>query len=202
MFYTFEVCRKHDEDFLSFFQALKMVLEKENWLKLPPDTAQVINFAGLVGDGAPLLVPSDGNSTNARLHHSDKSVNSVDTSAKKSGFTTWVKGGNPFLPKLTHTSIEGHTSSLLNGTISAEYDGHISDTYHGDKVSSRSSEANHMNGTAVLEDENEDLLADFIDEDSQLPSRISNPNLSKINSSRWQNDEITAQTGSSLCLLR
>ncbi|KAJ4835617.1 hypothetical protein Tsubulata_010861 [Turnera subulata] len=179
--------------------ALKMVLEKETWLTLPPDTVRVISFAGLIGDGAPLLGPSDGKSTNARLHHSDKLVNSVDATAKKSGFATWLKTGNPFLPKVMHISAEGHSTSLVNGGISGE-SVHLSDSCNYDKMSPTFSDAGHTNGSPVSEDENEDLLADFIDEDSQLPSRISKP--LKNNTSRWKNDEITAQTGSSLCLLR
>ncbi|XP_059429795.1 uncharacterized protein LOC132163502 isoform X2 [Corylus avellana] len=183
--------------------ALKMVLEKENWLQLPPDTVQVISFPGLLGDGAPLIVPSIGNSGNARMSPSDKSASLVDTSVKKSGFLHWLKSGNPFLLKITYTSKEGHTSSLLNGATFSEFDGNISDNYHGDKFSTRKSDVNHKNSSnSISEDENEDLLADFIDEDSQLPSRISKPNLPKSNPSNWKDDEITAQTGSSICLLR
>ncbi|KAF2321725.1 hypothetical protein GH714_001889 [Hevea brasiliensis] len=179
--------------------ALKMVLEKENWLKLQSDTVQAISFDGLVGDGAPLI---GGNSINVRLHHSHKPLNLVDPTAKKDGFTSWLRNGNPFSLKLMHTSKEGHSSSLINGATSNEYDGHTNDSYHADFMSPKSSEANHSNGTPVSEDENEDLLADFIDEDSQLPSRISKLNHSRSKSAHWKNDEITAQTGSSICLLR
>ncbi|XP_065865505.1 uncharacterized protein [Euphorbia lathyris] len=148
--------------------ALKMVLERENWTRLQPDTVQTISFAGLVGDGAPLIVSSDGRQ-NSRLHHSHKSLNSTE-SFKKNGFTSWLRNGNPFLPKLLRTP--------------------------------KGSGANHRNGTPASEDEDEDLLADFIDEDSQLPSRISKSNLSRSNYVHWKNDDIVAQTGSSICLLR
>ncbi|KAJ0970153.1 hypothetical protein J5N97_023030 [Dioscorea zingiberensis] len=41
--------------------ALKMVLEKENWVKMPAEALlQMINLAGLTGDGAALIVPSAG----------------------------------------------------------------------------------------------------------------------------------------------
>ncbi|KAI9194539.1 hypothetical protein LWI28_006939 [Acer negundo] len=181
--------------------ALKMVLEKDIWMKLPPDTIQVVSFAGLVGDGAPLIVSSD--STNSRVLHSDRSANSVGTSAKKSGFSHWLKAGNPFSLKLTYTSREGYNSSLINGAIDGEDDGDINNNFHGNKVTPKSKDANHVNGTnSVPEEENEDLLADFIDEDSQLPSRISKPNLQRNHSSHWNDDENTAHTGSSLCLLR
>lgn len=179
-----------------------MVLEKENWLKLQSDTVKTISFDGLVGDGAPLIVPSGGDSTNIRLRHSHKPLNLVDPTAEKNGFTSWLRNGNPFSLKLMHTSREGHSSSPLNGAISNEYDGHANDGYHADLMSPKSSDINHSNGSPGSEDENEDLLADFIDEDSQLPSRISKLNHSRSNSVHWKNDEITAQTGSSICLLR
>ncbi|XP_038694223.1 syndetin-like isoform X2 [Tripterygium wilfordii] len=181
--------------------ALKMVLEKESWLTLPPDTIEVISFAGLVGDGAALIIPSNSNSTNARVLHTDKLVNSVDSAYKKSGFTHWLKSGNPFILKLTHASREGQ-SPILNGKISGDYDGDVNVNFLGDKFSPKKADVNHMNGATGSEDENEDLLADFIDEDSQLPSRISRPNVSSSRSSHRIADEITAQTGSSLCLLR
>ncbi|KAG6678991.1 hypothetical protein I3843_14G106600 [Carya illinoinensis] len=181
--------------------ALKMVLEKENWQNLPPDTVQVISFPGLLGDGAPIIVPSAGNSGNARVLPSNKSASLVDTSSKH-GFLHWLESGNPFLQKAAYTSKEGHTSPL-NGTICSEFDGNISDSSHGDKFSPRKSDVNKINGSeSISEDENEDLLADFIDEDSQLPSRISKPNLPRRYSSHWKHEEITAQTGSSVCLLR
>ncbi|XP_022755917.1 syndetin-like isoform X2 [Durio zibethinus] len=179
--------------------ALKMVLEKETWLRLPPETVQIISFAGLVGDGAPLIAASDGNSSNPRVLHTDKSVN---TGAKKSGFSPWLRNGNPFLLKASSSPKEAHNSFLLNGTTSGECEGNVGNL-HGDVVSPRNGDVNHIYGSnSISEEENEDLLADFIDEDSQLPSRISKTSLSKSYSSHCSNDEFTAQTGSSLCLLR
>lgn len=176
--------------------ALKMVLEKETWMKLPADTVQVVSFAGLVGDGAPLIVSSD--SSSARVIHSNKSANPSGATSRNSGFSHWLKSGNPFSQKLIYIS-KGLNSPQLNGAIDGEYD----DYFRGDKVTPKSSDKSHMNGTnSVPEEENEDLLADFIDEDSQLPSRISKPNLRRNHSSHWNDDEITSQTGSSLCLLR
>lgn len=176
--------------------ALKMVLEKETWMKLPADTVQVVSFAGLVGDGAPLIVSSD--SSSARVIHSNKSANPTGVTSRNSGFSHWLKSGNPFSQKLIYIS-KGLNLPQLNGAIDGEYD----DYFRGDKVTPKSSDKSHMNGTnSVPEEENEDLLADFIDEDSQLPSRISKPNLRRNHSSHWNDDEITSQTGSSLCLLR
>lgn len=182
--------------------ALKMVLEKEIWMKMPPETIQVISFAGLVGDGAPLIV-SDGNSANVRGHHSNKLKNSAGNGAMKNGFSHWLESGNPFFVKLTHSSKECYNSTLLNDASSGEPDRKSDEILHSNKSSPRNSDANLVNGTnTVSEDENEDLLADFIDEDSQLPSRISKPSHSRNNSSQWNDEEIQAQTGSSLSLLR
>ncbi|XP_022732608.1 syndetin-like isoform X2 [Durio zibethinus] len=181
--------------------ALKMVLEKEIWLRLPPETAQIISFAGLVGDGAPLIAASDGNSSNPWVLLTDKPANKVDTGAKKSGFSPWLRNGNPFLLKVGSSPKETHNSSPLYGATSGEHEGSV-DNLHGN-VFPRNGDVNHINGSnSISEEENEDLLADFIDEDSQLPSRISKPSLSKGYSSHSINDEFTAQTGSSLCLLR
>ncbi|XP_050367917.1 uncharacterized protein LOC126786203 isoform X2 [Argentina anserina] len=189
------VCESY---FLAFHRqnihALKMVLEKELWLVMPSDTVQDITFPGLVGDGAPLIVPSDNNKSTVL---SDKPARLVDIGVKKSGFSVWLKNGNPFALKLPHSSKEGLRG---NGSASGEFDGNLSES---DKISPRRSDANHSNGAnSVSEDENEDLLADFIDEDSQLPSRISKPKHPRNRSSPWSAGELIAQTGSSICLLR
>ncbi|KAK4772249.1 hypothetical protein SAY86_014024 [Trapa natans] len=180
------------------FYALKMVLEKENWLRLPPEMAHVITFAGLLGDGAALIVPSG---ISARELHSDKSGNSADASCRKGGFSHWLKSGNVFFQKISGNSKECQSPNLFNGTIARGLDGAVGDYIHGYKDSPRSTNVNHVNGYSASEEENEDLLADFIDEDSQLPSRISRPNLPKRNPHVSDEDSI-AQTGSSLSLLR
>ncbi|XP_009356960.2 syndetin isoform X1 [Pyrus x bretschneideri] len=192
------VCENY---FLAFHRqnihALKMVLEREIWFMMPPDAVQEITFPGLAGDGAPIIVPSEGKS-NARVLHSDKSTRVVDTGAKKSGFSNWLRNGNPFLLKLAHTSKEG----LKWNSTTGESDGNFSERL-GDKVSQQNSDSSHSDGAnSVSEEDNEDLLADFIDEDSQLPSRISKPRLSRNQSLHYNDGEIIAQTGSSICLLR
>lgn len=180
--------------------ALKMVLEKETWLKMPSDTMQLVSFAGLLGDGAPLITSSVGNSISNSPHQSRRSAYSVDTGSKNSVFSDWLRSGNPFLLKVTCNSKYGNNTSLLNGTsISGERDGY--EMLHGDKFSTINRDSN-QNGSIVSEDENEDLLADFIDEDSQLPSRIAKPNYPRNHSSHCNDEEIALHTGSSLCLLR
>ncbi|KAL4334514.1 hypothetical protein GQ457_07G042450 [Hibiscus cannabinus] len=180
--------------------ALKMVLERETWLTLPPEAAEIITFAGLVGDGAPLMAASGGRSSNSRVLCTDKSANKVDTDSKKSGFSPWLTNGNPFLLKVSCSYKETHNPSPLNGATSGLFDGNA-DNIHGD-VSPLNDDENYINGSnSISEEENEDLLADFIDEDSQLPSRISKPILSR-GYSFHSNDDFAAQTGSSLCVLR
>ncbi|WJX44069.1 hypothetical protein P8452_31094 [Trifolium repens] len=183
--------------------ALKMVLEKETWLKLPPETVQIISFAGLIGDGAPLISLSNSKSMNVNaIHSSNKSANMVQTGAMKSGFSNWIKNGNPFLQKLS-TSKEGHGNSQSNGSSYGEFDGGSASNYHDDRITPRKNNSGQSNGAnSVSEDENEDLLADFIDEDSQLPSRSTKSHLSRSHSSHGNDEESTTQTGSSLCLLR
>ncbi|KAL8115582.1 hypothetical protein AgCh_022180 [Apium graveolens] len=179
--------------------ALKMVMERENWLIMPSDTTQAISFAGLVGDGAALIVPSNNTST-GRGSHSIKSANSAEIAFKKSGFSYWLEKGNPFSSKLTTKEL--NDSLLLNGLASpSESEG--KNSLLSSKASPKKRGSAHNNGyIELLEDENEDLLADFIDEDSQLPSRISISKHTRNRSSHSYDTEAIAHTGSSLCLLR
>lgn len=180
-----------------------MVLEKETWQKMPSDSIQVISLAGLVGDGAPLLTPSDFDRIKVSVLHSKKSPDSVETGDRETGFAFWLKIGNPFSSKLCGTKEFSNPSPLNGPKVSSETDGKIIDIWHIEKAPPRISDRGHANGNkSVLEDENEDLLADFIDEDSQLPSRISKPTLPRNHSSYWNNEDITAHIGSALCLLR
>ncbi|XP_054812023.1 LOW QUALITY PROTEIN: uncharacterized protein LOC129313133 [Prosopis cineraria] len=184
--------------------ALKMVLEKEMWLKLPPDTVQMISFSGLVGDGAPLISLSNRKSINPSGVDSDRLVNLVHSrnSSRESGFSYWLRNGNPFLQKLS-TSREGHCFFQSNGSPYGELDGNSNSSLYGDKFLPGKNDSSQMNGAnSISEDENEDLLADFIDEDSQLPSRSSKPNHPRRKSLHCNDEENTAQTGSSLSLLR
>ncbi|KAK6163455.1 hypothetical protein DH2020_000319 [Rehmannia glutinosa] len=177
--------------------ALKMVMEKENWQLMPPDTIQVVSFPGLVGDGAALIVSSDS-SRSARSLHDSRSVGPVVNGSKRGGFSYWQENGNPFLSKLN--SSEDYSDSFHpNGSQEARNTDKIP---QHTRTSSNGGDVNHINGTALSEDENEDLHADFIDEDSQLPSRISKPSHSRHNSVRGNDGDMTAQTGSSLSLLR
>lgn len=180
-----------------------MVLDKESWVKMSIDTQQVISLAGLVGDGAPLIAPSLGNASMSMLD-SKRTNDPVDAGKQKNGFAYWLQMENPFSSKLTFGSKESPKAYLSpHGSRNSSLgDGHAA-ILHNDHTSSKGHLDDHINGSSsVMEDENEDLLADFIDEDSQLPSRISKPILVRTKSSTWSSEEIAAQIGSSLCLLR
>ncbi|KAL6506435.1 hypothetical protein OROGR_024616 [Orobanche gracilis] len=180
--------------------ALKMVMEKENWQIMPLDTVQVVCFPGLVGDGAALIVSSDG-SPSARSTH-NKSVRTVVNGSKRGGFSYWLENGSPFLSKLNGSSEDYSDSFHPNGFDTQEARNTDKMTQQAKTSPKKSGDADHISGNSLSEDENEDLHADFIDEDSQLPSRISVPSHLRHNSLRGNNGDMTAQTGSSLTLLR
>lgn len=176
-----------------------MVMERENWQLLPPDTIQVVSFPGLVGDGAALLV-SSVNSPRSRLLRDSKSVG-LASGSKKGGFSYWLENGCLFLPKL-NSSADEHSETLQSNGSATQGSGSSHKIPRHTKSSFGSGDVNHVNGT-IPEEEDEDLHADFIDEDSQLPSRITKPGHSRHNSLRGGNqEEVIAQTGSSLSLLR
>ncbi|KAG1355013.1 syndetin [Cocos nucifera] len=183
--------------------ALKMVLEKESWAKMPAEALQVISLAGLMGDGAPLIVSSVGNANTLSALQSKKLHDPAFTGKQNNGFACWLKLENTFSSKLASGSKESPKSHLLfNGSMTSDLaDGHAVDILH-DNIMPAKDHSGINGSSSLLEDENEDLLADFIDEDSQLPSRISKPIPARKNSANWNDEEVSAQTGSSLCLLR
>ncbi|TVU31805.1 hypothetical protein EJB05_23506 [Eragrostis curvula] len=161
--------------------ALKMVLEKESWTIMSAEASQIISLAGLTGDGAALISPTGRNSNLPINRYHGKST-AADSGKPKHGFASWLKIENPFSFKMENGSAESPRSNM-----------------HFDSSAGNS----HGNGNnSSYDEENEDLLADFIDEDSQLPSRIPKPKIVKGNSSHWKDGDISSQTGSSLSLLR
>ncbi|KAK1409966.1 hypothetical protein QVD17_36497 [Tagetes erecta] len=156
--------------------ALKMVMEKESWFIMPPETIQAVSFAGLVGDGAALI---------SQTAVSHKLSDSAKTSTKQGGFSNWVRDGNPFYKKYDSKECDSSPHEKINGV-----------SHNGDANPNNNGHAN------LSDDENEDLLADFIDEDSQLPSRIVKPKHLMNQSLSWNTEDMAAHTGSSICVLR
>ncbi|PKA48053.1 hypothetical protein AXF42_Ash015816 [Apostasia shenzhenica] len=178
--------------------ALKMVLEKENWMKLSAETMELISLAGLIGDGAPLIVPSSSNTSSLSAIQSKRASVVVDNGKRKDGFCYWLSIDNPFSSKLSSGSGDQSNAQITYGSLTSS----VIDASQHNLVSPKGYYDCQINGSSVLEDENDDLLADFIDEDSQLPSRTSKPVVPKNRSAHWNADEVSAQTGSSVCLLR
>uniref|UniRef100_A0ACD5TN25 Uncharacterized protein n=1 Tax=Avena sativa TaxID=4498 RepID=A0ACD5TN25_AVESA len=155
--------------------ALKMVLEKESWTIMCAEATQIISLAGLTGDGAALISPTRRSST---LPKECFSANSTATNKgrQKGGFASWLSIENPFSLKIENGSLESPKYNVLFNSSTGN--------------------------NSPFDEENEDLLADFIDEDSQLPSRTLKTKIVKGNSSHWKDGDISSQTGSSLSLLR
>uniref|UniRef100_A0A0D9XM42 Syndetin C-terminal domain-containing protein n=1 Tax=Leersia perrieri TaxID=77586 RepID=A0A0D9XM42_9ORYZ len=167
--------------------ALKMVLEKESWAIMSAEASQIISLAGLTGDGAALISPTCRSST-LPIHYRGNSTMS-DTGKEKYGFASWTRIENPFFYKLENGSTESPKSNLM-----------FNSSVHNSSAHGSTSNGNRKN--APPDEENEDLLADFIDEDSQLPSRLAKTKIVKGNYSHWKDGDISSQTGSSLSLLR
>ncbi|XP_006662571.2 syndetin [Oryza brachyantha] len=167
--------------------ALKMVLERESWTIMSAEASQIISLAGLTGDGAALISPTCRSSA-LPIHYRGHST-LADAGKQKDGFASWIKIDNPFFYKLENGTTESPKSNLMfNSSVG-------NSSAHG--------RTNNGNGNnAPLDEENEDLLADFIDEDSQLPSRLAKTKIVKGNSPHWKDGDILSQTGSSLSLLR
>ena len=171
-----------------------MVLEKETWARIPSESLKTISLAGLVGDGASLITSEMGSSS----MHSRSNSNHHASNNQKNGFSHWLEITNPFLTKITAS--DSKESLQSSSSIKQQKISYLND---GRSETRRSNNLVQLNeSSATADEENEDLLADFIDEDSQLPSRISKPVSVRDRSSGWKDEEISAQTGSSICLLR
>ncbi|XP_057836167.2 uncharacterized protein LOC131046440 isoform X1 [Cryptomeria japonica] len=185
-------------------EALLVVLEKENWQQISPDTIKTVNLAGLVGDGAPLLISYHHGSSKISGLDSDQNSQIDESKKLHAGFSQWFKRGNPFGNKKCST-VRDEDSNLHEVSMhDKQRAGSIS---NGTLVTEVPEKMGSQNGVNIErgeeEDESEDLLADFIDEDSQLPSRTSNVALARIPSSRnWIHEEIEGLPGSSVSLLR
>lgn len=133
-----------------------MVVERELWQPLSSLALKSVNLAGLTGHGASLVRAS----TPSDLSGSSQGAGTLSSVVGRAGFADWLQKGNPFSEKGQQGSL---TSKVVGDAI---------------KVNGTDKAGVSMNGTVRVDDddddddENEDLLADFIDEDSQLPSRL------------------------------
>jgi hypothetical protein len=140
-----------------------------------------VNLAGLTGHGASLLqTPATKNDIDTNSNgRGEKTISGIS----RAGFADWVKKGNPFTEK-------GQSHGALKPV---KGDG---DDANG--MSKAGGTAVENNGAVEGEDdediENEDLLADFIDEDSQLPGRLYH-NYQKGSSTRDKRDQSQAAGG-------
>lgn len=165
-----------------------MVLERESWTIMSAEASQIINLAGLTGDGAALISPTSRSSTlPINFYHGTSLM--ADTGKQKNGFASWIEIENPFSFKLENGSTESPKSNVMFNSSAGN------NSAHGKN-------SNGDGNNLPFDEENEDLLADFIDEDSQLPSRLSKTKFVRANSTHWKEGDISSQTGSSLSLLR
>lgn len=165
-----KLCEKYFGSFhRQNLEVLRMMLEKEAWQQLSPAAIKTINLAGLLGDGAPVLVASPmglPRGADSRLPHSVTEQGLARNKENQAGFAVWLERGNPFGDKKNQ------------GFPFASNDGNQASKYMREQVAGAVETSTMSNGAGahdsdeVEEDENEDLLADFIDEDSQLPSRV------------------------------
>lgn len=165
-----KLCEKYFGSFhRQNLEVLRMMLEKEAWQQLSPAAIKTVNLAGLLGDGAPVLVASPvglPRGADSRLPHSVTEQALARNKENQAGFSVWLERGNPFGDKKN----QGFPLASNDGNQAAKYMQHQLAGAVDTSTMSNGADVHHSD--EVEEDENEDLLADFIDEDSQLPSRV------------------------------
>lgn len=128
-----------------------MIVEKELWQQLSSVALKSVNLAGLTGHGASLVRPSAPNDATPGSQGTEGIIS-------RAGFADWIQKGNPFSEK----GLQGSSSKLAERS-SVKVNGVDNPVVAGNGA---------VNAEEDEDDENEDLLADFIDEDSQLPGRL------------------------------
>ncbi|XP_024374840.1 uncharacterized protein [Physcomitrium patens] len=172
-------------------EILRMHVEKELWQPLSSLALKSVNLAGLTGHGASLVRPS----VLGENPVSSQGPSSLRAGAQKTSFADWLRLGNPFTEKALHSPV---TTRVVDGEAVK-----VNGVDNGEVMA---------NGGVKVEeeedDENDDLLADFIDEDSQLPGRLyhdfrksSNPMEAK-NIQGSNEDKQLVLTNSSVNILR
>lgn len=131
----------------------------------------------------------------------------------KAGFAFWLEKGNPFSDRRSHGLIVSdndfrHATNLAEESNESrmEYEqSKVGAGTHGTLTNGAMEQHPSSLNDEPNEDEDEDLLADFIDEDSQLPSRVSRGSKSgKSKDHRFHDiaDENLILTGSAVGILR
>nr|PNR27467.1 hypothetical protein PHYPA_029619 [Physcomitrium patens] len=170
-------------------EVLRMIVEKELWQPLSSLALKSVELAGLTGHGLSLAPTSVlGESPGAPQRPSSPSSGHGMT-----GFAEWLERGNPFAEKSQHRSaipkVTDEDAVRINGI---------------DKVGLGANDS--VKVEEEEDNEDEDLLADFIDEDSQLPGRLyNNFQHSAMRSKRDQGsneDKNLVLTNSSVNILR
>ncbi|BFI25231.1 syndetin [Marchantia polymorpha subsp. ruderalis] len=184
-------------------EVLRMILEKELWQQLSPAALKTLNFHAGIVNGAPVAKTSQdgvedvgGSSRPGQVENA--LLRTRENVSSRAGFEDWLEKGNPFSDRKSQkvivlTAGEGKTPGKLeNGNTSSQLESVNSNG--GSKKGSGEDE----------EDENEDLLADFIDEDSQLPGRrLSEQRRRPTKNAQLQDNEGTLiLTSSAVSLLR
>eukprot|EP00250_Pteridium_aquilinum_P017784 c23783_g2_i2 orf=401-3664(+) len=204
-----KLCEKYFGSFhRQNLEVLRMMLEKEAWQQLSPAAIKTVNLAGLLGDGAPVLVASPvglPRGADSRLSNSVMEQRLARSKENQAGFAVWLERGNPFGDKkgqgFPSASNDGNQASKGLRQSEDQFAGAVD---CGTKSNGMVEHHGHHSDEAE-EDENEDLLADFIDEDSQLPSRVLKSfkqSSSKVGQAHIVDDENLILTGSAVGILR
>ncbi|CAM6044118.1 unnamed protein product [Sphagnum compactum] len=162
-------------------EVLRMIVEKETWQQLSSVALNSVNLAGLTGHGASLLqTPATKNDSDTNSNgRGEKTISGIS----RAGFADWVKKGNPFTEK-------GQSHGALKPVKGDGDDANGMSKAGGTAVENNGARS----PTWLCKFENEDLLADFIDEDSQLPGRLYH-NYQKDSSTRDKRDQSQAAGG-------
>ncbi|KAL2652577.1 hypothetical protein R1flu_020705 [Riccia fluitans] len=151
-------------------EVLRMILEKELWQQLSPAALRTLHIHLGIVNGAPVVKTSqtdreDGSGSSQQVQVENALLRTRENASKRASFDDWLEKGNPFSERKSQKLLPSKAgedkavSMLENGNT-------------GGKVESASRNGDSTSGNGEdEEDENEDLLADFIDEDSQLPGR-------------------------------
>ncbi|CAM6082152.1 unnamed protein product [Calypogeia fissa] len=142
-------------------EVLRVILGREVWQQLNSTILKTLHLSSL-SYGTPVLRRSDGLESSTGGTSKPKELENLqltkrENPSSRASFDNWVRRGNPFIDRKVGNIVSGTADE--NGKVKSGegsyQQGHPQDVRAGDE-----------------EGEDEDLLADFIDEDSQLPGRL------------------------------